>query len=148
MSITKQNPRTIWLGGRKTEINDLPASASITPGMVTERFNNSGTLSCRAHSTSAGYGICMVALQPSMLNKGIDDAYSAGDLVENAVLDRGASAYVLLASGQNITQGAFLESNGDGTLKVYAAGTRLFQALESVNNTAGPTTARIRAEAV
>ena len=49
---------------------------------------------------------------------------------------------MLIASGQNIAAGAKLESAGDGTLRVLAAGVALFQALEAVNNTtgaAGPT---------
>lgn len=148
MSITKQNPRTVWLGGRKVVVNDLAAKAAITPGMVIERTNDSGTLKFQAHSTAGGFGARIVALEPSMLNKGIDDAYSAGDLVEGAVLEPGATAYVLIASGENITQGGFLESNGDGSLRAYNAGTRMYQALESVNNSAGPSTARIRAEAL
>lgn len=149
MSITKLNPRTVHLGGRITVVNDLVASEAITPGHLIERFNSSGTQKLRKHSTAGGFAVRLVALNQSMLNKGIDDAYAAADLVEAAVLSPGATAYMLIGSGQNITNSQFLESTGDGTLRLQSStNTRVAQALETVDNSAGLTAARIRVEAV
>jgi len=145
MSITKQNPRTIHLGGRIVEVNDVAASVAITPGMLLLRLSSSGTPKYKPHDSASIEAVPVVALNPSMLNKGIDDQYAIGDLVEAAVGEKGATFYMLIPSGANIAAGAMLESNGDGKLK---AGTThpIFSALEDVNNSAGPGDARIRVE--
>jgi hypothetical protein len=148
MSITKLNPRTVHLGGRITNVNDLVTSEAVTPGHLAERFNSSGTMKVRKHATAGGFTTKFVALNQPEMNKGIDDAYAAADLFSGAVLEPGATAYMLIASGQNVTQGTFLESAGDGTLRNFGAGTRLFMANETVDNSAGLTPARIRVEAV
>lgn len=144
MSITKQNPRTIHLGGRVVEVNDVAAGVAITPGMLLLRYSSSG-VKYKPHDSASIEAVPVVALNPSMLNKSIDDTYSIGDLVEAAVGEKGATFYMLIPSGQNVAAGAMLESNGDGKLK---AGTThpLFAALEDVNNAAGPGDARIRVE--
>ncbi len=148
MAITRQNPRTILLGGRAERVNDVVGSGAITPGYLVERFNSSGTPKFRAHSTAGGNATKTVALDASMLNKGIDDAYADGSLIETGILSPGATAYMLIASGESLVHGDFLESKGDGTLRKFGSGVPLFQSLEVVNNTAGPTTARLRVEAL
>lgn len=149
MSITKQNPRTIRLSGPDAHgyvlVNDIASSEAITPGHLVEYVSSTG-LKWRKHATAGGYGKPSFALEPNMLNKDIDTAYASGDLIEVVVATRGSTIYALLPSGQNITLGNYLESAGDGTLRVYGSGQRIAQALESVNNSAGPTTARIRVE--
>lgn len=142
MSITRLNPNTIYLGGPRTEIGDLTAKAAVCPGALVERVNTAGVQQFQNHSTAGGAGQRLVATEQSMLNKGINDGYAAGDLMEVSALDGGSSAYMLLASGENIAYGDQLESKGDGTLRAKASGTPLFVALEAVNNTngnAGPT---------
>lgn len=147
MSITMQTPNTISLGGDGVLVNDLPASAAITPGQLIERHYSSG-MKWRKHATAGGGGQKAFALQPSMLNKTITDDYASGDLVEAMIGYPGATFYALIASGQNITGGALLESAGNGTLRVFASGVQIAIALESVNNSAGPADARIRVEAL
>ena len=144
MAITVLQPNTIWLGGPKTEINDRIAGVAICPGHLVERYNPSGALlQWRPHSTAAGGNTTRaVAVDNSMVNKGVNDGYAIGDLVNVIEGAAGTSFWMLIASGQNIAPGAMLESVGDGTLRVWASGTKLFQALEAVNNTtgnAGPT---------
>lgn len=139
MSIVKYPPNTIYLAGDKPEpviVNDVAAGASILPGMLIERYNSSGTPLFRAHATAGGPASTLVALNQSMLNRGCDDAYAIGDLVEAAIGSKGATFWMRLASGQNITLGAKLESAGTGYLRVLAAGTPLFTALESMDATA------------
>ncbi len=148
MSITKRDPNTIWLGGPRTEIGDIAASEAITPGHLIERFDSSGTQKFRKHATAAGAAAPIFATEQSMLNLGVDDAYAADDLVEATVGQAGTTIWALIASGQNIATGDFLESAGNGTLRVFGSGAKLAQALENRDNSAGALglTARIRVE--
>ncbi len=149
MAITMKTPTQIYLGGPGPQlVEDHVAGAAITPGMLIERYNDSGVLSWRAHASAGGAGQAAFALDRSEMNKGITDAYADGDLVKAAIAQPGDVFYALLPSGQNITQGGLLESAGDGTFRALASGVALAQALESVNNSAGPSTARIRVEAL
>ena len=81
-----------------------------------------------------------------MMNLGVDDDYAADDLAEVSILQPGATAWMLIASGQNITAGQKLESAGDGTLRAHAAGVVLATALENKPTVTELT--RIRVEAV
>ena len=81
-----------------------------------------------------------------MSNAGVDTDYATNDLVEAAVLEPGATAWMFVASGQNIVFGQKLESAGDGTLRAFASGTVLFTALEATGAVVAQT--RIRVEAV
>lgn len=145
MAITKQNPRTIYLGESR-EIEDHPASAAITPGALIERFLSSGTLKVRNHSTAAGFNSRMFALDRPELNAAYTTAYATDDLVKFRVCVPGEVVYALIPSGHGIAAGAFLESNGDGALRTFGSGTRVGQALEAVANGAGLTQARCRVE--
>lgn len=145
MAITKYPPNTIWLGGPRVEIGDVAASESITPGMLVERINSSGTPQFRKHATAGGRANAY-ATDQSMLNKGVDDVYAAGDLMEVTVGDHGTTIWALIASGQNLANGAALESAGNGTLRALASGVQIAHAVESKNNSAGPANARCRIE--
>lgn len=147
MSITRYPPNTIHLGGEAvTIVNDLVAKEVITPGMLIERVNDSGTPKYQKHGTAAQGGARTYALDQSMLNKGVDETYAIGDLVEAVVCPAGTTIWALIASGQNIAAGIKLESAGNGTLRVLAAGQPIAQALEAANNTAGPANMRIKVE--
>ena len=80
-----------------------------------------------------------------MLNKDVDDAYAANDLVETSIGAPGSTFWALIASGQTIVFGNALESAGDGTLKVFSAGIKIANALESKTATA---LTRIRVEVI
>ena len=144
MSITRSNPNTVYLGGPRTVINDMAAKAAITPGHLVERVNTAGVWQWQKHATAAGDAQRSVACDQSMLNKGVDDDYAAGDLVEVAQGVNGTNFWMLIASGQNIAYGDSLESAGDGTLRILAAGVALFKALETKANVTVLT--RIRVE--
>lgn len=139
MSITPLQPNTIHLGGQAIEVNDMAAGVAICPGMLVERYNPSGTqVRVRPHATASVANGRFVATEQSDVNKNVNDGYAINDLVHIKELMGGSSAWMLIASGQNITAGQKLESNGDGMLKAYATlGAALFSALESVNNTSG-----------
>jgi hypothetical protein len=149
MAITKLDPWTIWLGGPKTEINDLAAHLAITPGMLVQRYVPSGTINrLRPHSTASANTPKLIAVEHSMANKSVNDDYAVGDLVEAIACVTGTSVWAWIPSGANIAFGALLESNGDGRLK--AGSTQpLFSALETINNSGGLNApARIRVEAL
>lgn len=138
MTITKLNPRTIWLGGPVTKLDDVdfPASAAITPGMLVEIFDDAGNPKFRPNSAAAGQAALSVALERDELNDTIDTAYAIGDAVKVGYLAPGSTFLGLLPSGQDIAAGDPLQSNGDGKLKVATATTAAanvfrFQALDS-----------------
>lgn len=147
MAITKYPPNTVWLGGPRTEVGDLSAGEVITPGMLVERYNNAGVIRFRKHS-GAGLAGSIFATEQSMLNKGVDDTYAVGDLMEVTVGAPGTTFWGLIASGANIAAGDKLASAGNGLLGAVGGGIAVAIAIESKNNTAGPANARIRVECV
>lgn len=147
MAITKFPPFTIWLGGPRTQIGDVPASAAITPGHLIERFDSAGAPFFRKHSAAGGAG-STYATEQNMNNLSVDVAYGVNDLVEATVGEPGTTIWALIASGQNIANGQKLESAGNGTLRALAAGVAIALAVEAKNNSAGPLDARIRVEVV
>jgi hypothetical protein len=144
MSITRFDPNTIFLGGMQTVVADMAASDVETPGHLLERFNSGGIIRWRK-ATADIAGPPAVALNHSMANKGVDDTYAIGDLVEVGIGNKGASYWMLIASGQNIAAGDLLGSAGGGTLKTGATVAR-FTALE--NKPSVVVTTRIRVEAL
>lgn len=146
MSITRSNPNTVFLGGERVQIGDVAVSEAVIPGHLVERFNNAGVTRWRKHATAAGATAPAVATDQAMLNKGVDDVYAIGDLAEVSVLQKGGTAWMFIASGQNISYGNKLESAGDGTLRILAAGVALFTALE--NKPTVSVLTRIRVEAL
>lgn len=145
MAITKYPPNTIWLGGPRTEIGDIPAKEAVTPGMLVERVSDSNVHKWQKHSVAAGAGHS-VATEQSMVNKGVDDAYAIGDLMEVTIGAPGTNLWMIIASGANIARGAKLESAGNGKLRAWTASPQPFIALEAKDNSAGPGDARIRVE--
>lgn len=143
MAISKRVPNTIYLGGPITYVDELPAIAAITPGMLVEYRDDSGTLSWGVHDTADDPAMAAVALDRTEFNKGIDDAYADGDLVKVGVLGQGAQFYGIIPSGQNITQGAYLQSNGDGKLKAVATGDGKFVAVSSPGSVTADTRLRV-----
>lgn len=130
MSIERPNPNTIYLGGGGpggeegiTYVNDIVAGATITPGMLIETYNDGLVTKWRPHSAAAGVASRAVALEQLMLNKGVDDNYAAGDLVQAGILKAGSMFWGLIPSGEDIANQDFLQSNGDGLMKEATAST-------------------------
>lgn len=137
--------RVIALLGLPVYSEDYAASAAITPGNLVE-FVSAG--SCRKHATAGGTAAKSFAMERDEMGKNIDVAYASGDTVKIGYFHAGQHVNALIGSGQNIARAAFLESAGDGTLRVYGSGVILAQALEAVNNTAGPAAARLRVQII
>lgn len=149
MAITHTAPNKILLNGGPDPhiVNDRACSEAITPGMLVELFNNAGVIRYRK-STRTGLANSLYALDMPMLNKGIDDASAANDLIEVVEAKAGDLVYAIIASGANIAAGARLTDAGNGYLKAVGSDTPCAEAQESVNNSAGPSTARIRVSVV
>lgn len=144
MALTRTDPGTIFLGGRRTQIGDLAVSEVLTPGMGVERFNSAGVIRWRKATNNVANPPAVITNQ-TMLNKGVDDNYAIGDLAEVSILEKGASAWMFIASGQNVSAGNLLGNAGDGTLKTGAT-VALYTALENKPNVIVLT--RIRVEAL
>jgi hypothetical protein len=117
-----------------------PAGGVITPGMLVT-VNSSGQVI--AHATAGGAGSRTFALEREEMNKDIDQTYAVGDQVKTGSGGSGQRFNSLIASGQNIAKGALLESNGNGTFRLFASGVALARPNEAVNNSAGLTPARM-----
>jgi len=131
--------KTIFLGPDDPIRKEAKAAAAIIPGMLCQ-FSAVDT--CRKHATGGGRCYAMVAIENDLEGKGIDDAYGTGDRVQLAVLKPGQEALMLIANGENALLDSFLESNGDGYLRVVDAdpsigtvvtGSIKFVALEAVD---------------
>jgi len=88
-------------------------------------------------------------LENELLGLGIDDNYVANDLVQVEHFKPGDWVLATLAAAAaKVFEGEFLESAGDGTLRLvggdYAEGaSAIAQAMETVDNSGGGTVTRI-----
>ena len=97
-------------------INEYDAEAAILPGELIQ-LNSSGNV--EVHDVAGGNLLHMFALEDELQGKGIDDAYEAEDKVQCWVTVRGEEVYAILADGNDIAIGDFLESNGAGELQLH-----------------------------
>ncbi len=122
MPITVNAPRTVVLTGRQTMdvISGRPIIAvGAKPGMHVELFNNSGVLSWRLHSSATAMTPPYILIEP-IDNKTFEEAYTSGSEALVGVLRNGQEYYPIVPSGESITMGDYLRSNGAG-LVVEAA---------------------------
>lgn len=145
MAIVKYPPNTIWLGGGMVVVNDVAAGAAFNPGHLIERYNSSGTPLFRKHSTALLAAVPIFALNQSMLNKGVDDAYGVGDLVEAGIMQSGSLVWALIGV-LTVVAGDKLESAGNGTLRLATTGVVIGVAAEGKVGASGET--RLRVEIV
>lgn len=151
MALTRLNPRRVHLGGPLTKVDDFDyeAGGAITPGMLAEFYDDSGETKVRANSSATEIPTLAVALDRAELNKEITDAYAAGDVVPVGFMAPGTVFYGLIPSGQNISNGELLQSNGDGKLKSATATTAdamlaRFQSLDNPGAVTADTRIRVQ----
>lgn len=139
---------TIEIQGRGPR-SELVANAAITPGQLCEVMS---TNKVRKHATAGGFHQRLIAQENSLEGEGITDNYAAGDQVQLVHADPGQVMYMLLKDGENATRDEFLESAGDGDLRVYVAGTRVGRAMDALDlsgsSGADPSSRRIRVRIV
>ena len=121
--------QAIILKGRGIR-KELVANATITPGHLVERMTTS---KLRVHAAAGGHAQKAFAIEDDLQGNDIADNYSAADLVQFEVMERGSEVYALLANGQSVAIGDPLESAGDGTLQKHTAQTEALGADSSAN---------------
>lgn len=148
MSITRNNPNKVLLGDMRkvqTIVGDKAIAAALTPGALVQIDNVTGVIRWKAAAADIA-GPPAVLLEQSYNNQGLDTAYTIGDLVDVAILGKGDTAWMFVASGATVEAGDILGSHGtSGQLKTGAT-VALFTALE--NKTATAALTRIRVEAL
>lgn len=122
MAISKRAPNTILLatpGGPRVIVDEFIASEAITPGHLIETVpdQDSAAPQWRKSASATNVAPPIVALEQSHYNLGVDDDYAIADLVCAAYVRAGDVIWGLLASGQDIQMGEYLQSAGDGTFK-------------------------------
>jgi hypothetical protein len=109
------------------------------------------------HAAAEGNAYPMFAMEQDFVGKDLNTAYASGQRVQCLIPGPGTEVLALLpAAALAVVIGDELVSNGDGTLKkvtaaaVTTANLRrvVARALEAVDNSAGGTVVRIRAEIV
>jgi hypothetical protein len=93
------------------------AAGTITPGMLVERTSADKV---QAHSTAGGSAAPLFALEDAPQGNGLTDDYSANDnvLLWRPVPGEQVQGIADATSGTTIAIGDFLESAGDGSLRV------------------------------
>lgn len=142
----KLPPNTIALAGPYTIINNYNANEALLPGQLVEYIAVSTENKIRKHATAGGPAAAMFVKEQDMHNRSVtESSYANNDLVEIIAAQPGAKIWALIPDEANVAAGAYLTSNGDGTLKVAATtDIRIAVADEAVNNTGGTGAVRIR----
>ena len=134
MALAHRPPNTIYLGGEITKLNEWIAGVAITPGMNIERYNEGGKMKWRPHSGAAERPTRFFALEKMHFNKGVDDVYAINELVYAAEFHPGSTVWGLVPSGQDISAGDNMQSNGDGMMKQSTATTAAANVANFVSN--------------
>lgn len=142
MPLAKIPPNTILLVGRERAYIDNNGQIPIIdtgalPGQFVELADIGGVLGWRKVTSATNIPSKFILLEDDINGKGVDQAYNSGDIPAIACLDLGMEVWALVPSGQDITQGDYLQQNGDGNLKEATAGTAAanvahYQALETL----------------
>ncbi|MDH7554342.1 MAG: hypothetical protein QHH74_11865 [Spirochaetota bacterium] len=108
---------TIKINNHSDNFEEYIAAATILPGSLIELTTDNKV---KVHSTAGGnVGPKMFALEDAFEGKGIDDAYAADDRVRCWFPAPGDVVLAILADGQKVDEGDFLESNGAGYLRKH-----------------------------
>ena len=123
---------TIILKNYLNIFEEYRAAGAITPGMMVT-LDTSGEV--KAHDGAGTNLLPIVATEDELQGNGIDTAYAADDQVQCWIPQRGEEANLILADGESVVIGDFLESAGDGTLVKHVPDTESLGADSSANLT-------------
>jgi hypothetical protein len=131
------------------------AAAAISPGHLIELAS---ATTVQKHSTAAGNAAKCFALERSEMGKSVTDAYATSDRVKMGMFRPGDRVQArLAAAAAAVVAGAYLESAGNGTLRVLTANAATSQAQrasvvararEAVDNSGGGTEVFIDVEII
>lgn len=135
-------PNTVILRGDNVTYREDRSNEAFSPGHLLDFAANDRL---QRHGTSGGYAPRMFALEADYIGNEVTVAYASGDRVPYADCAPGTVVWAWLASGQNVARGAYLMSNGDGTLTARTStNIGIAQADEDANASTGSPTAGIR----
>jgi len=103
-------------GNAHYEQLDGEADEALTPGELVE-----GESSFAAHATDGGPASAEFVRARKGLGDTIQDDVPSGEYCRVAQCAPGVKVYGFLAAGESVTEGDFLVSNGDGSLRAYDA---------------------------
>lgn len=103
----------ITLRGEPIVDEQNTASEAITPGHLIEIDTNEW----RKHATSGGAAAPIFAMERDELGKEISVAYADGDYVKAGYYAKGDRVNAIIPSGQDVSEGDEMESDGAGRLK-------------------------------
>ena len=126
--------RTIKIKKYLDIIEEFAAAETIYPGSLIELTTDR---TVKKHSTATGNALPMFALEDELQGNGIDTAYTVGQLVQCWTPVRGEVVLAILADGQSVGEGDFLESNGYGYLTAHTADTASQDAVRYSNPIVG-----------
>jgi hypothetical protein len=153
MAIASSAPRTIYLGGEIDSARlttNLKTAEAIKPGYLVEGVDaGSGVNEWQKNSSATEYPEMAVALNRPYLNLDFDTVVPLGDLVDVMHMRAGEPYLMWIPSGQDITNGDLLQSNGDGLLKAATATTATanvarFRAIGNPGSVTVETSLRVR----
>lgn len=140
---------------------EFQAAGTIKPGHIIQENSGGNAV---VHSTSGGDMEGIVAIEDALYGKNIDTNYTSGNRVQAVCCSPGDEVQLRVANGVSVSRNDWLESNGDGYVKVHTpdvdssanAGTTYlnavkFKALEAVDmsdSSAADPTGLIRARCV
>ena len=93
-------------------------AVEVTPGYLIE-VTSAGLV--QAHSVAGGNCLPMFALEDELQGRGIDVNYAVSTKIQCWIPWRGDMVYAFLNDGETAVVGSFLESAGNGKLKVHVA---------------------------
>jgi hypothetical protein len=91
-------------------------AVAIYPGYLLELAS---ATTVQAHSTAGGPVMPMVALEDELQGNDLNTVYAVSTIINCWIPTRGDKGYLVLADGENVSVGDFLESGGNGTVKKY-----------------------------
>jgi hypothetical protein len=99
-------------------VEEMTAHEAIYPGSLVEL---NGDNEVAKHATGGGNVLPMFALEDELQGRGIDYPYATGDKVQVWIPNRGDVVLGILANGEDVDEGDWLESNGAGYLRKHVA---------------------------
>lgn len=128
--------RTINVCGRGL-LKETPAGEALTVGMHV--IVQAGELMMRDTGAPTYQIVCEAPERGKGLFKadGSLQTYAENEMTPYYCFAPGDETFVLLATGQNVAQGAMLEAAGNGLFTAQSAGVAAFMAMEAKNNASG-----------
>jgi hypothetical protein len=109
---------------------EAAANGTIYPGYL---IYKSSSTQFSAHGTAGGNAQKMFAVEDDLQGNEIDTAYASASRMLGCIFRAGDEVQALLAEGENVSIGDYLESSGDGYLRKHDA-TNLYESAGAPTN--------------